>query len=124
MFASEIETKMKKQFNIPNLAFLMTMAIAVAGTKVNAASNIKTTNLNLFPVNTQTYERAVNPYISIITNHSAVGNTYSVRDQHGKIIRTGVVTSERTLSIATNKLTQGIYSVHIAGNLLQQFIVK
>lgn len=115
---------MKKQFNIPNLAFLMTMAIAVAGTKVNAASNIKTTSLNLFPVNALTYERAVNPYINIITDHSAVGNTYSVRDQHGKIIRTGVVTSERTLSIATNKLTQGIYSVHIAGNLLQQFIVK
>jgi hypothetical protein len=113
---------MKKQFNIPNLAFLSMMVIAVAGTKVNAASNIKITSLN--PGNALIYERALNPYINITTDHNAVGNTYSVRDQNGKIIRTGVVRSAKTLSIAINRLTTGIYSVHIGGNLLQQFIVQ
>jgi hypothetical protein len=115
---------MKKQFNIPNLAFLTMMAITVTGTKVHAASNIKTTNLNLLPVNALTYERVLNPYINIVTDHNTVGNTYSLRDQHGRIIRTGIVTSARTLSIATNKLTAGIYSVLVGGSLLQQFIVK
>ncbi|MFA6059376.1 MAG: hypothetical protein WC756_14315 [Taibaiella sp.] len=115
---------MKKQFNIPNLTFLTLMTIAVAGTKVNAASNIKATSLYPLPGSTVIYEHAFNPYINITTDRSAVGNTYSVRDQHGKIVRTGIVTSAKTFSIATDKLTTGIYSVHVAGNLLQQFIIK
>lgn len=115
---------MKKQFNIPSLTFLTLMTIAVAGTKVNAASNIKATNVYPLHGNTIVYERVFNPYINITTERNAVGNTYAVRDQHGKIIKTGIVTSAKTLSIATSKLTTGIYSVHVAGNLLQQFIIK
>jgi hypothetical protein len=74
---------MKKQFNIPNLTFLTLMVIAVAGTKVNAASNIKTNGLHPLSGNAIIYERAFNPYINITTDRNAVGNTYAVRDQHG-----------------------------------------
>jgi hypothetical protein len=113
---------MKTQFNVPGFAFLTMMAVAVAGTKVSAASNIKIASLN--PGNALVYERVLNPYITITTDRNTVGSTYSVRDQNGKIIRTGIVKSAKTLSIAINRLTTGVYSVHIGGNLLQQFIVK
>lgn len=113
---------MKTQFNIPGFAFLTMMVIAVAGTKASAASNIKIASPD--PGNALIYERVLNPYITVTTVHNAVGSTYSVRDQNGKIIKTGIVRSAKTLSIAISRLTTGIYSVHIDGNLLQQFIVK
>ncbi|RYG42995.1 MAG: hypothetical protein EOO01_22070, partial [Chitinophagaceae bacterium] len=95
---------MKKQLQIPNLAFLGMMAIAVAGTKLHAASNIKATEAGPSQMNAKVYEKVLNPYIKIKTDQRAVGNTYAVRDQQGRIIKTGVVDAAKICSVATGKL--------------------
>ena len=114
---------MKKQLNIPNLAVLMIMVASVAGPEVFAASNIKITDPHPLFGKTGVYERVLNPYINIKTDQRSVGNTYTVRNGNGKIIRTGVITAEKICHVPTGKLVAGVYTIHIGGNLLQEFTV-
>lgn len=114
---------MKKQLNIPNLTFLLMMAVSVSATKIHAASNIKAHEANPLELSTQVYQRVLNPYINIKTDQRAVGNTYAVRDRNGRIIKTGVVTTGKICTVATGKLMAGVYTVHVGGYLLQQFTV-
>lgn len=109
---------MKKQELFPAVAFIW-ITIAGAG-NIQAASNIKTAGAG----NTLVYERTLNPYIHFTTDQYAVGNTYSIRDQSGKIVKTGVVSATKNVSVATGNLGRGIYTIQIGGSLLQQFMIK
>jgi hypothetical protein len=71
------------------------------------------------------YSRQSNKSIGVAAaNKVAVGRSYSICNEKGKVIMKGVIKSMETFYIDTEKLANGTYTFKIDGEAVQKFTIK
>lgn len=80
-------------------------------------------SLNATAGNLLKYNRSVNAQIGITPIH-AQGSTYEVRNQFGKVVIKGIISSSNTFYISTKKLTSGTYTFILNGVSQQEFVIN
>jgi hypothetical protein len=98
----------------------VTPSFAASAIKAGASPLVKEQLQNDVPV----YNRQLNANIGITASSNAVGRTYIITDNKGRIIMRGVIRSGKTFFIPVEKLNNGVYQFSIGGSILQKFAVE
>ena len=81
--------------------------VKLSGTTTNVESEEKLFNSTIFP-------NPMKDNLSIKVDVSFIGKDYNIFDQNGKVVLTGKLSSEQII-IATNSLSNGLYTLSIDG---------
>jgi len=100
-----------------NIILKSAFIVAVLTGAATAASARSTNTLN--------YSRLSNPQIGITAaNKYAVGKSYTICNEKGKVIVKGVIRSAEVFYVSTQKLSNGTYVFKIDGEVVQEFVIR
>jgi len=115
---------MKNIFGKSSIKFFFALAIGIASHQFAfAASTIKANN-SLPASNALVYERDSNPAIGITPQANAVGYSFAIIDEQGKVVKSGIIKSGKTFYVTTKNLRNGNYRFTVGNYQVQEFRVK
>ena len=94
----------------------------LTGLPVRCLQNSGTTNLkDLKKIEIELHPNPVTDKLVLKTSNQMIGANYSIYDYTGKIIYSGIITSQNTI-INTSDLNSGIYLINFENNFINTFI--